>query len=380
MTPPKLFLVLLASTFLCSCKKEIQPQQTELKLPTEDFRYQFDSKQAKLGRVLFYDKALSASNSISCGDCHQQHLAFSDGLRVSPGFSGKVGERNTPPIQNISENQSLFWDGRINNVQEMSTEPIFNHVEMGVLTEEYLINNLQATSYYSDLFEEAFGDNLINKSRIQSALSAFIKNLVSNSSKFDRDFRQNGFGLTIDTGNSLLTSIEKEGFELFNRKYDCGSCHNLFDPKGYNGGGIAFNKTDTSISFISRDPKFKSFASNMKNIGLDNYSSDPGLAGVTGNEEDRGRFKIPNLRNVELTAPYMHDGRFSSLEEVIDFYSSGVANTKNLDPALFDYSENRPQVLSITESEKKKLIAFLKTLTDYNLISDPKFSNPFVAK
>jgi len=359
--------VVLSFILFNSCKKEKQEAiRTQLKLPANDFNYDMDNAKAKLGRVLFYDKALSANNSVSCGSCHKQSLAFSDGELVSKGFDGRVGNRNTPPIQNISSHfQELFWDGRESHLEIMVTKPIFNHVEMGIRSNDYLLRSVKAKPYYSHLFSEAFPNEEINFSNIGDALLNFVGSLNSNNSEFDRPTLNRSFEVN-------------EGEKLFFGKYNCGSCHNVRNPKGYNGGGqIDLGKTTTQNMTAEDIKRFNESNASLINIGLDINYADKGKGELTGNPDDNGKFKIPNLRNVMLTAPYMHDGRFKTIDDVLDFYSKGISTHPNLDSRLI--SENsKPQVLDITKQERKYLKSFLNALTDQSFILDPKFSDPFI--
>jgi cytochrome c peroxidase len=291
-------------------------------------------------------------------------LAFSDGELLSPGFDGRVGNRNTPPIQNIAPNfQNLFWDGRISQLTAMVTMPIFNHVEMGVKSNEYLLNNVKAQPYYTDLFNEAFPNQEITLENMGDALTNFIASLNSNNSEFDRPQNERSFEVN-------------EGEKLFFGKYNCGNCHNVRDPKGYNGGGQITPETNTNLT-KEEIIRFNQANASLINIGLDMNYADKGKAEITGNPEDNGKFKIPNLRNVMLTAPYMHDGRFKTIDDVLDFYSKGVVSHPNLDERLTTQN-SKPQVLEITDQERLYLKSFLNALTDQSFISDPKFSDPFV--
>ncbi len=334
--------------------------QTKLELNYNGPNGEVFSDVQQLGRVLFYDEALSANYSVSCGSCHKQSLAFADDQKFSPGMERLPAARNTPPIQNLGMfarplangnfgSQKLFWDGRVENLGSALTMPFFNHVEMGMDHTGELIERVQSRSYYANLFTKAFGDNTVNMERIATALSEFVFRLRADDTRFD----QNSF-----TFNEHLSFNEAEsrGLNLFFGKYNCGSCHALHSPIGYNP-----NQLDDG---------------ELVNIGLDQNYSDQGRADVTLNHADRGKFKIPNLRNVTLTAPYMHDGRFETLEQVIDHYSTGVQNHPNLDERLKG-PNGSPMRLNITAQEKADLIAFLKTLTSNDLLTNPLLSDPF---
>lgn len=318
---------------------------------------QIDQK-AVLGRVLFYDKNLSINNSISCGSCHLQAHAFADNVALSRGFEGRLTSRNTPAIQNMFGSRSvqnfevdelntlaLFWDGREKNMKTMVLRPISNHVEMGMTDLEELTIKLNKLEYYKGLVEDAYNTPVITEDIIADAMSYFMFAIRSNNSRLDRH---------LNTQNEL-TALELRGQELFNIKYNCGSCH--VPPMHYNGG-----------------------LQTASNIGLDETTTDKGMGAILITEPDMdGVFKTPNFQNIALTAPYMHDGRFNTLEEVLDHYSEGIQNHPNLDTRLKD-EDGDPMKMDITENDKRAIIAFLHTMTDYDMITNPKYSNPFKTK
>lgn len=356
--------LVLISAISCSKSDEL-PAANYASIDVGDISFQYAQATAetgKLGRILFYDKALSVNNGVSCGSCHKQALAFSDNHQFSTGFENRVTTRNTPPIQNltslsdnndfgfVSNGQALFWDGRQRFLDEMVLEPVGNHIEMGMRSETDLVSRLGNSPMYAQLFQAAYGDTDVTAARIREALAGFVGSMLSHNSKFEQSFFD-GSGM-----GSTLNGLEGMGFNLFVEKYDCMSCHNVVSSQGY----------------------IESFGEELVNVGLDAAYTDNGAGALTGDESQNGKFKIPNLRNVALTAPYMHDGRFESLEEVIDHYSTAVAPHPNLDDRLKDPITGLPLVLNITPDEKTALIAFLHTLTDHTFISDPKFSDPFV--
>ncbi|HKR07136.1 MAG TPA: cytochrome c peroxidase [Bacteroidia bacterium] len=300
-----------------------------------------------LGKVLFYDTHLSVNNGISCGSCHSQAHAFSDTKAFSSGFENNLTSRNTPPIQNLDDDIRLFWDGRENLLQSMVLMPILNHVEMGMDDEAALVERVRTQPYYHDLFEKAFGAADVSADKIAAALSQFVKKIRTS-------------GTRADLNN--LSALEKQGKQLFFEKYECNSCHLTQLPEGGGGYGGGGGGSGTDAGFI--------------NIGLDMHYTDPGRQNVTHKAEDAGKFKIPNLRNVALTAPYMHDGRFATLEQVMEHYSHGMANHPNLDERLKN-ENGTPKQLEITQQEEKAIIAFLNAMTDFNMISDKTLSNPF---
>jgi cytochrome c peroxidase len=308
-----------------------------------------------LGRMLFYDPILSADSSLSCAGCHNIDFSFvDDNNRFSIGIDGIAGSRNAMPIFNLAyvpsaefgftNASSFFWDGRAATLEEQALLPIEDPIEMHDILPNVL-SKLQNHPEYPGLFFAAFGTEEITEELLAKAIAQFERTIVSGNSRFDRARR----------GEIFLTDDEQDGFELFNDLFgaDCFHCH------GENGGLF------TDYSF--------------KNNGLDEvyrYTdfADPGLGQFTGDTSDYGKFKVPTLRNVELTAPYMHDGRFETLEEVIDFYSDEVKDTPFTDQ-LMEYAFQGGAQL--TEEEKDKLLAFLKSLTDTTLLNKEDYKNPF---
>lgn len=300
---------------------------------------------ATLGRVLFYDPQLSINNAIACASCHKQTDAFADGAKAgSLGFGGKTTPRNSMAICNVGFNNNLFWDSRTQSVRDLIMQPIQNHIEMGMESPDKLVAKLTAIDYYPSLFAQAYGDPTVSIDRISDAVSQFLTAMVSCNSKFDE-------GEEVNFSN--FTPLEQMGKELFfSTKAKCSQCHagaNFSAPDGFNDpyGG----------------PEIKGTA----NIGLAISYKDNG--------KGQGQFKIPSLRNIALTAPYMHDGSLQTLEGVIAHYDSGIQAHNNLDKRL--QNDNAPQRLGLSNIEKQALVAFLHTLTDKTLVKDTKFSNPF---
>ena len=303
---------------------------------------------ATLGRVLFYDKKLSANNTISCASCHSQENGFSDSNILSIGFEGGLTGRNSMGLANAKfyQNGRFFWDERAATLEDQVLMPIQDAVEMGLTLDE-LVSKVAAEDYYSILFTRAFGDDNITTQRISFALAQFIRSMVSYESKFDEGMAQTN---NPDQNFPNFTASENLGKNLFfSNRTRCNDCH------------------DTN-AMVGDAPR---------NNGLDAIITDLGVGGVTGNNNDRGEFKTGSLRNIELTAPYMHDGRFATLGEVIDHYDSGVQNSNDLDNRL---RVNGGQVrrLNLNAAERQGLIDFLLTLTDNNFISDEKYSDPFI--
>ena len=302
---------------------------------------------ATLGRVLFYDKILSINNSIACASCHKQDLSFADDKSFSLGFDGALTIRNSMSLINVKyyRNGKFLWDERGAALETQTLMPIVDHIEMGMTSFDTVVNRLKNLPYYPVLFEKAFGNQTITIDKIGSSLAQFIRSIISYRSKFDE-------------GRTLINSVrshypnftteENEGKQLFFTLLGCSGCH----------------KTEM---FTAPSPK---------NNGLEFPSVDPGVGGITNDPLQVGNFKVPSLKNVELTAPYMHDGRFATLEEVIEHYNSGVLAHPNLSSQLRN-PDNSPVRLNLTAREKAALIAFLKTLTDRGITTDVKFSSPF---
>lgn len=318
---------------------------------------------ATLGRVLFYDKKLSLNNSVSCATCHHQNKAFTDGEAFSKGFEGLTTERSSMAILNPVTQNNLFWDSRSKSIHDLSLRPVINHIEMGMENLDYLEKKLAKEYYYPELFKKAFGSEEINSERISDALSQFIASITSADSKFDKVMRK----------ESEFSQLEKVGMQIFfSNKAQCSSCHagsnfsapdGMDDPYGGGQGIIVFDANGIANFSEGKD------LGGAANIGLDVYPKDQG--------RENGSFKIPSLRNIALTAPYMHDGRFKTLLEVVNHYSDGIKDNKNLDPKFRDVHGNVKR-MNLSGAEKSALVAFLNTLTDHSFISDPKYSNPFV--
>ncbi len=353
------FTVAMGAVLFSSCIKEPETfnQQTgELRLPDIPYEYFFSGSgpthwdlKAEVGRVLFYDRNLSKTNAISCASCHIQAHAFGDNKALSDGFENKKTDRNSIAIHNLTTpftfggSNNLFWDGRSTDLNEMVLQPSLNHIEMGMTSRDEITAKIKSLGYYDQLFIDGTFDE-INSENIADALVKFITSIQVQNSKFDK---VHSFPM-----QDRFTALEQYGETLFNGKYNCNGCHsNPISSYGFNN-------------------------SNFVNIGLDKTSKDAGLMDVTHKESDRGKFKVPGLRNVQFSAPYMHDGRFGTLEEVLNHYSHGVQSVDNLDVRLREANGDAKQ-MNITDYDKKALIAFLNTLTDYDVLTHDRFSNPF---
>ena len=304
-------------------------------------------KGVELGRKLFYDPILSADSSLSCAGCHSVNHAFSDSIQFSIGIDGLPGKRNAMPLYNLGYapfDNGFFWDGRATTLEDQALKPIEDPLELHELL-PMVILKVSRSQFYPQLFYEAFGEIEITDELVGRALAQFTKSVVSGNSRYD----------LASAGEIFLTDQEVQGFELFNALDggDCFHCH------GINGG-------------LFTDFQFR-------NNGLDEVNSfldflDPGLGIISGDTLDYGRFKTPSLRNIELTAPYMHDGRFETLEEVLDHYSEGVKDTPFTDNFMQFAFQGGVQ---LTADEKAAIIAFLKTLTDNGFKDNPEYQNPF---
>lgn len=307
---------------------------------------------ATLGRVLFYDKSLSKNKTVSCASCHRQENAFSDLEILSKGFNGGLTGRNSMSLIDAKyyPNGSFFWDQRAATLEQQVLMPIQDLVEMGI-TLDTLVKRVQDQPYYPELFKNAFGNTTINSDLISKALSQFVRSIVSYQSKYDQG-RQT-FPVAAPPADAVFpnfTAEENRGKEIFLSSIGgCSPCH----------GSETFTAPD------------------VKNNGLDATTiTDIGYGAVVNIPANRGLFKVASLRNVELTAPYMHDGRFSSLEQVVEHYNSGVKAHPNLASQL-RLANGQPRLLNLSAADKAALVAFLKTLTDNNVTTDVKYSNPF---
>jgi cytochrome c peroxidase len=318
---------------------EIAPNATPYHLTISTFAPQPDlprdnpltGEGVALGGKLFFDRRLSSDNSESCANCHNPHLAFSQPRRFSRGVDGEIGTRNAMPLENLAWKSSFFWDGRATTLREQVLQPIQNPIEM----HESLANavaKISADKDYHRLFSNAFGSAEITSDKIARALEQFLLVQVSFDSKYDR----------VMNGQANFTAQEQRGFELFNTEYDpyhgqygadCFHCH----------GGPLFQS--------------QSFANN----GLDSAFADLGRYKITKRAGDEGKFSVPSLHNVAVTAPYMHDGRFRTLDEVVEHYCTGMKRSATLDPNLAKHPDGG---VPLSAGDKHALVAFLATLTD----------------
>lgn len=322
--------------------------------------------KATLGRVLFYDNNLSIDNSTNCSSCHAQKLAFSDDKSFSEGIDGVKTKRNSlalgigsgMSLANYYNNFDLgfFWDERAGTIAEQLKETIPNSEEMGMELHA-LTEKIKDLPYYKVLFDKAYGNNgVVEEHLITESLEFFISAMVTGQSKFELAIASsNAFNNTPTINLAGLSDAENQGKNLFIN--DCASCHSAtMGPFLTFALGIPANLT-------------------RGNNGLDMVYEDKGIGASSGFASDNGHFKVPLLKNIAVTGPYMHDGRFSTLEEVVDFYSTGIQDHENLSEQLKE--GDKPKNFDYTQEEKDNLIAFLHTLTDEAMLTDPKFSDPF---
>lgn len=291
-----------------------------------------------LGKKLFFDPILSLNNTQACADCHAPKNSFSDADRFSDGVKGIVGNRNSMPLFNLAWNYDgkFFWDGRVFGLEHQALMPVTNPIEMNN-TWKQVEKKLQEHPEYPKLFDLAFGKSTIDSSLVTKALAQFERTLISSNSKFDKHL----------LGTEKLTQQELNGFNVFmdETRGDCFHCH-----------GSDKNPLWTDNAF--------------HNNGLDSLITDIGLGAITGDPADNGKFKSPSLRNLAFTAPYMHDGRFKTLDEVINHYSEGLKNSPTIDPLMKQVDKGGVQ---LTVEDKADLKAFLLSLTDSEFINNPAF-------
>ena len=303
----------------------------------------------ELGRYLFWEQKLSGNNTQSCGSCHMPQHSFSDPNQFSVGITGALSNRQSMALVNLGWAYNYFWDGRAITLEQQVLEPITNPIEMNE-TWENALEELRNDPLYPPLFKAAFGSTAITQDRAAKALASFLRTMVSANSKFDRE----------RLGQYTFTADEEAGFNMFldegginpntGESYGGADCFHCHSHAGMQMGDYLFH-----------------------NNGLDaHFQNDAGLASITGNPLDSGKFKTPTLRNIELTSPYMHDGRFQTLEQVVAHYNSGGIMSATIDPMMEAANEG----LSLTATQQQQLIAFLKCLTDTSFIYNPAFSDP----
>ena len=345
-----------------SCKDDDANEPTKVTLDEKPYILEYGSltppniandnpltmQGVKLGRMLFYEKMMSKDGSMACATCHLQEFAFSDTAQFSIGVEGKPGGRQAMAVFNMAWNENeFFWDGRAHLVRDQSLGPIQDPLEMNE-TLENVVAKLSASQLYKDQFTRAFGSSEVTSEKMSLAMEQFMNSIVSYESLYDQFLED----------STAFNESQKRGRDLFFGEYneffpdesgaDCAHCH----------GGVNFENDKYANNGLDSDGSF----------------TDIGREEVTKNARDKAAFKITSLRNIALTPPYMHDGRFSTLEEVVEHYNSGLKASSSLDRAL---ESTRGTGLRLTEQDKTDLVNFLKTLTDNNLISNPDYASPF---
>jgi cytochrome c peroxidase len=285
-----------------------------------------------LGRSLFYETMLSSDNTISCGSCHQQFVAFANADHdLSHGVNGLLGLRNSPALQNLNWNTSFMHDGGVNHIEVLPAAPITNPVEMNESIIN-VVNKLSQSGKYRELFKKAYGDESVDSKKMFKAIAVFMGTMYSYNSKYDK----------VKRGEDSFTTSEQSGYNIFIQK--CASCH--------------------------KEPLFSDFEFRNNGLMPSTALRDSGRAHITQDLSDLYKFKTPTLRNIEKTAPYMHDGRMTSLNQVLEHYNSGIVSSPTLDPVLQSGS------IALSLQEKTDLLAFLRTLTDETFLTDKRFADP----
>lgn len=321
---------------ICACSKEVMDSFSGFQKPGNfpEPIYHFTNNaitkaKFELGRKLFYEPRFSRDNTISCGTCHIQSAGFTHhGHDVSHGIADRLGKRNSPPIMNMAWRKDFFWDGGVFDLDFQPVVPITNPVEMDE-TIENVIEKLQVHAEYPKLFKNAFGSPEIDTERIMKALSQFMVMVISSNSKYDKVMRKEG---------EIFTAQEERGYQLFQQH--CSNCHKepLFTDESFRNNGIG--------------------------VG---YNNDQGRYEITLNEKDLYTFKVPSLRNLTYTSPYMHDGRFIKLDAVLDNYAENIRYSPNLDPLL-------QNGIPLTPGDRQDILVFLKTLDDPGFVTDKRFA------
>ena len=346
----KIFLIFLGTLALFGCSNN---DDEYVKIPTNinfinpsnfpDIAYDLSKNPlteegVALGKKLFYEGKLSSSNIVSCGFCHEQKSAFTHhGHTVSHGVNSAVGFRNAQPIQNLAYFTEFTWDGAAIHLDLQPIIPITSDFEMNE-TIPSVLAKLNADVKYAKLFEEAFGDQEITSERMLKALSQFMVTMISANSNYDK--------VTRNEENITFTASENAGLKTFENK--CASCHSgaLFTDKSYRNNGIPYNSK---------------------------FPEEEGRKRVSGFTDDFYKFRVPSLRNIEMSFPYMHDGRFKTLEAVLDFYTDGMTENGGVVNASLRKADGSLGI-DLSAEEKTNLIAFLKTLTDNTFLNDKRFA------
>lgn len=285
----------------------------------------------QLGRNLFYDPIISRDNTISCASCHLQQTGFTHvDHDLSHGIEGRIGTRNTMTLMNLAWSKTFMWDGGVNHLDVQFIHPITSEVEMDE-TMENVVSKLQESPKYQELYKKAFGTNKITGQLTLKALSQFVVMLTTSNSKYDKVLRK----------EEMFTEMEQKGYDLF--KQHCASCH--------------------------KEPLFTNDSFENNGLAVDSTLNDFGRMRITQDKKDKQKFKVPTLRNAQFTFPYMHDGRFKTLNDVIKHYNSDLENSPTLAKQL-----QKP--MNLSDNDRTDLVVFLKTLTDKEFLFNPRFSFP----
>lgn len=325
------FVALLLSAFM-GFEELMPPAPKSWPKPSYDFaKNPLTKEKIELGRALFYDPILSRNNTISCASCHSQYTAFTHiDHALSHGIDDKIGTRNSPALMNLAWHKNFMWDGAVNHLDVQALAPISNPLEMDEKIDR-VVTKLQKSKIYPSLFYSAFKDSIITGQNTLKAISQFMLTFVSCNSKYD----------SVMNGQAQFTSQEKNGYQLF--KKNCESCH--------------------------KEPLFTNLEFENNGLPIDTGLKDIGRAKITQNPNDSFKFKVPTLRNVQFSQPYMHDGRFKRLSEVLNHYTSGISKSKTLSKQLLN-------PIQLSSNDKTDLVAFLFTLTDKKFLFNKDYSYP----
>jgi cytochrome c peroxidase len=327
----RVLILLLVGWGICTAFFYLEPVPFQIPdnwpKPVYDFEANpLTNEKIDLGRNLFYDPILSRDNKVSCANCHNPYNAFTHvDHALSHGIEDKIGNRNSPALMNLAWADKFMWDGAIRHLDAQALAPISNPLEMDENI-AHIVQKLQQTVLYPRLFEKAYGDSMITGEHVLKAIGQFMVSLVSAESKYDSVMR----------GQSAFTEQEQKGYVLF--KQYCSSCHT--------------------------EPLFTNYAYENNGLTPDKELKDYGRVRISQNPEDSFKFKVPTLRNIEYSYPYMHDGRFKKLSEVMKYYTQGAKNPK--------ISSKLAQTLPLSSNDRVDIIAFLYTLTDRKFLLNPK--------
>ena len=313
----------------------ISPSETEFKkplnFPKPKYKFQnnpLDSNKINIGRALFYDPILSKDSSISCASCHSNYTAFAHvDHALSHGIADRIGFRNAPGLMNLAWHENFMWDGAINNLEMQALAPLTNHLEMDENL-NHVLEKLNRSVFYKNLFKQEYGDDVISTDRFLKSITQFLLQMVSASAKYD----------SVKNGSATFTAQEKKGYHIF--KKNCATCHT--------------------------EPLFTNLKFEQNNLPVDSNLKDMGRMRITQSAKDSICFKVPTLRNIAFTFPYMHDGRMGKLQDVLHHYENIQLLTSN----------NKRIKIRLNKAEKVDLTAFLLTLTDQQFLFNPALAFP----